>query len=273
MNEGIHDLSNEEYHSSVGISKSGLTEILRSPAHYWEKYLNPDREPKGSTPAMFFGSAVHKMVLEPEEFLHEYTVIPSEIASLNKNTKKYKEFVAEIAERGKLGLQPDDFGLICGIDSALKNHPYASGLLTGGLPEKSFFWTDKETGVLCKCRPDYWIEGMCLPDLKTTADARPQEFTKSCANFGYYMQEAFYTDGVEAVTGERLPMPFVAVEKEPPFSVGLYKLDEDDVAYGRRRYRKALRIYAECLERDKWPGLPEEIQTIFLPAWSKKDDE
>ncbi len=38
---GIYELSNEEYHDQEALSKSGLVQLSKSPAHYLEWYKAP----------------------------------------------------------------------------------------------------------------------------------------------------------------------------------------------------------------------------------------
>ncbi len=96
------------------------------------------------------------------------------------------------------------------------------------------------------------------------------DFSKSCANFDYHIQAAFYCDGVEIVTGENLPMPFIALEKESPFAIGVYQIDGPHIEFGRVAYQRALEVAARCLETNEWPSYPPEIKVISLPHWKFK---
>ena len=66
-----------------------------------------------------------------------------------------------------------------------------------------------------------------LIDLKTAVTAAPQRFSRSLVDYGYALQAAWYQDGYEALTGERLPFVHVVVEKEPPHLVAMYQVDAD----------------------------------------------
>ena len=55
-------MTNEEYRNERGISKSALWEIRKSPLHFKWKMEHPQED----TPALIFGRAVHKWVLEEE---------------------------------------------------------------------------------------------------------------------------------------------------------------------------------------------------------------
>ena len=93
-----------------------------------------------------------------------------------------------------------------------------------GTAELSAYWIDEETGVLCRCRPDFWR-------------GNPNNFV------------------------------FIAVEKKPPYAVGVYVLDSESVDAGRAVYRADLNTYAACQKSGEWPGYGDKIQTINVPGW------
>lgn len=78
MEPGIYrGLPNAVYHSGVGISKSGLDLIRKSPAHYRAVVTAANDNERAPTAAQFLGTALHCLVLEPGEFTKEYTLAPS----------------------------------------------------------------------------------------------------------------------------------------------------------------------------------------------------
>ncbi|QMP19197.1 exodeoxyribonuclease I [Pseudomonas phage Persinger] len=153
---------------------------------------------------------------------------------------------------------------------AVMAHPAAGKLLTGvpGVAELSVYWNDPMTGVLCRCRPDWWREDDLLVDLKTTDDASLEGFARSIANWRYDVQAPFYLDGVRIATGRKpRGFVFIAVEKKPPYAVGVYVLDAESLELGRAQYIADLKRYAECERTNTWPGYGDKIQTISVPAW------
>lgn len=167
-------------------------------------------------------------------------------------------------------LNQDQWDAVHKAAKAIKEHPAASKLInTGsGKAEQSAYWIDSLTGELCRCRPDWWRDDNIIVDLKTTENASKDGFAKSIANFRYDVQAAFYLDGIEAATGKRpRGFVFVAVEKKPPFAVGVYVLDAETLDAARAVYQKDLESYAFCQKTGNWPGYGDKIQTINLPAW------
>jgi hypothetical protein len=64
---------------------------------------------------------------------------------------------------------------------------------------------------------------------------------------------------------------FIAVEKEAPFNVEVYELDEESISIGRAAYLADIETYKKCLETDNWHGYTEDksINILSLPKWAK----
>lgn len=264
--------SNDEYHSDTeSISKSHLDTIATgSPRHYWHKYLNPQRVRQPPTPEMIMGTAVHTAVLEPDLFPSEVIQSPGFDRRTKAGRAEYEAFQAEHA--GKIILDPDDYAICLAIRDAVYQHPVAAGLLRApGKAEQSFYAIDPETGELIKCRPDYLHDsGELIVDLKTTKDASPAGFGRSAANLRYPVQTAWYNGVLDTLYGEHpQTWVFLAVEKEPPYAIGLYYVDEDVLERAKTAARRDLLAIAEFKRRNEWPDWGMEPQPLILPAWSK----
>ena len=230
---------------------------------------------QSDTPAMLFGRALHSYVLEGEDgFIRDFAVLPE---GLDLRTKAGKFIMEEIQRhsRGKELIKEDDFWKIRDMKLAIMAHPFAGILLEAGVAETSAFWIDKDTGIKCKCRPDFIPIGdrRCLVDLKSTTDASLKGFQRSVVNFGYYRQAAWYIDGVneagclsedEAVDS----MVFIAVEKEAPYRVEVYILSDAVVDAGRGECRRLLALEKKCRDENNWPNFTSEsVIEIDVPAF------
>lgn len=264
---------NDDYHVSPGISKSGLDLIAKSPAHYYAKYLDPNRPPaKDQTAAQLDGELAHCAILEPNEFGKRFIVGPD----VSRATKAWKEFAE--ANAGLTSIKPDQYGSAWRQADSVHRIPDISMALSNGIPEVSAYWIDEETGVLCKCRPDFVQDcgdaGVILVDVKTCGDARPSEFARMIAKHRYHVQASYYSDGYEKASGRYvLGFIFASVETEYPYASSAIQLDEDSIEQGRRDYRRLLDIYAECKTAGKWPGHGTEVHSVRLPGWAFDDDE
>ena len=177
-------VDNAEYHSNPAVSASHLKEIARSPQHYWTRFVDPNRVVTPPTAAMQLGTALHTHVLELDQWDATVAVAPD---GIDRRTKAGKESWAafEAEAKGKIVLSSADADQIQQMGRAVFLHPAASMLLSfKGKAETSWFWTDANTGLECKCRPDWLLDdGSVIVDLKTTEDASPRGFHRSVAQY------------------------------------------------------------------------------------------
>jgi exodeoxyribonuclease VIII len=265
---GLHrDYPAERYHERVmGLaSKGALDRFHRSPAHYLA-WVSGDAKDEAS-PALAFGSAFHCAALEPERFASEYLVEPTFRGK--GSVKARAAWREEHAEQSFL--DADDARAIAGMVASLRAHPLAAELLEEGEPEVTLRWRDAATGIECKARGDFYARelGVCV-DLKSTSDARADSFERSIANFTYHRQHGFYADGFDALDAALERFVFVAIEKEPPYAVSVFVLDEDAIRRGRFSIREDLERLRECIDRDHWPAYAETMQEISLPRWATR---
>ena len=262
--KGAVQLSNEEYHSKEEYSKSDLDAANKSGIHL--QYKKEGKKQK-LTPAMRIGSAFHALVLEPDVFETEFIYKPE---ILNARSKDGKEWKARQEEAGRTVLNEDDKEQLQAMTKSLLACKPANELLDAdGLAEQSFFWKNEQTGLNCKCRPDYLFkDGSTIVDLKTTTDASLKGFGRSVCNFRYHVQAGFYLHGIEQTTGVRPDrFIFVAIEKTAPYGVGVYEADSAMVANGFEQAMIDLQKIAEWRRTENYTGYTEEIKQISLPAW------
>jgi exodeoxyribonuclease VIII len=252
------DVPSAEYHSAPAISKSGLDLIHRSPAHY--KYA-PSREPSR---AMEIGTAIHTAILEPERFKSEYILLEN---VKDRRQSEYKDAVKQVGSERVL-VSTEAAKVQAMQESIYANQQAAMILNMNGFSELSFFAKSPSTGVLCKCRFDFLTAGRIAVDVKKTQDAQADSFSKSIANYRYYVQQAFYQDVFHWATGQHIEdFLFLAVEEESPNYSKLWRLSAESVTLGRLEYESDLDVYAECKLSDYYPMPNQDIEEISLPSW------
>lgn len=253
---------NHEYHSHPAINKSSLDVLDKSPWNYYMEYLNPNKPIRESTASMQNGTAIHMAILEPELFHRTYALAPD----CRRGTKEWAK--AQLENDGKVLLKPDEYeDIICSRDAIL-NDSVASVLLKGAEFEQTFFWIDSDTGLQCKCRPDALNNWIC--DIKKTKSVTPYDFQKSATAYRYFIQAAFYSDGVSYATGkERDGFIFVCVEDKYPYDTACYMYEEDDLHYAREEYKRLLSLLKSCKNNNIWPKLNQEIRQLKIPEWKK----
>lgn len=252
-------MTNKEYRQDPGISRSDLFEMRKSPLHFQYQMTHP----KEDTPALLFGRALHKMILEPGDFESEFAVCPTVNRRTKAGQEQYAAFMAE--NEGKDIVSQDDYEIMCEMAEVINKHQLAKKLLTGE-HEQSFFWTDPDTGERCKCRPDCMTEyegQLYLVDYKTTDSCAGMDFERSVRKYGYDFQSGMYTEGVFANTFQRYGFKFVAQEKKPPYAVRVYDCSEEFIQQGYDKFREYIGMLHECRVSGNWYGYegPDRIET------------
>jgi exodeoxyribonuclease VIII len=258
----------DAYHSDRdSISKTGLDLIDKAPAIF-RAWQSPDAPPRVTKPGQLEGSLAHCAILEPDEFSKRYVVGPA----VSRATKEWKVFEADLAP-GIVGIKPDQYAVAMRQAESVRKIAQIDELLSSGRPEVSAFWLDPETGVKCRCRPDWnhpcGDSGVILGDVKTFSDVSAHEFSRQVARKAYAKQDGFYSDGFQIASDlEVLAFIFIAVSMDYPYPAAAYMLDDASKDAGRRHYHRNLNTYAECLKSGVWPGYSQEVEIISLPQWA-----
>lgn len=286
----ISGLPIERYHSDCAdapsISSTGLRRIRqRSPAHYWAKsYLNADREPESDKAHFNLGQAAHMLFLGESGFADTFVLRPDEYPDRKTGEMKpwhsgatyCKDWSAGAEASGKRVLTSEQLRQIRGMSRALAECPLVAqhGILNG-LIETSLIWKDAETGVWLKARPDVIpVDGALIADLKTTQDAHPSALPKTIASYGYHIQLALAGLGLRETLGLKLPdtggYAFVFIETAAPHAVSVVEVDGEAIWWARRELRAAIRTFADCLEKGRWPAYGDDVRVIGLPDFYRK---
>ena len=244
--------------------------MTKSPAHYkWWKDNPPE-----DTASLLFGRAVHKYVLEKDDFFNEFAVAPL----FDRRTKEGKAqwLLFQDQSEGKDIITQEDFEKIQAMYDALYATPFVAKLLSGE-KELSFFTEDDRTGIVVKCRPDCLTnigDTHILIDYKSCTDASSDGFMRDAIKLNYDLQMSYYKDIVDEVLDKEHTVIFIAQEKTPPYLVNILEANEYFLRSGRDMYRTYLDMYAECLENDDWYGYTKDgINTLGLPKLLQKQYE
>jgi exodeoxyribonuclease VIII len=261
----IHDMPEEEYHSSKELSKSALDKFAIAPKNYWDNYINPDKPEREYKDYFAIGSAVHKAVLEPHLFDLEVAVCPE----VNKRTKAGKEEWAEFKQEneGKIIITEADLVNVKGMAESVLNNPCAKHSLDKLKHVESSIFFEYD-GVPMRSRLD-GITDKGILDLKTTKSASESGFNKSVANYRYHVQAYLYSYAYFEVYGQWPEyFTFVTVEKERPYNVGVYNLNDMYYNIAQSEVDKNIAYFKECKVRDVWPSFNNDrIVDLKAPGW------
>lgn len=263
------ELSAVDYNADKLYMRSSSLKVFRdeTPAHY-KASLTKVIE---ATPAMVWGTAFHALMLEDEK-ADLFAIKPE---GMNRrgvaNQKLYDEF--HLINKDKIILSADIFEDVKAVADAVRARLDIQKALKTGFSEVSAFTVCPVTGVRIKARADRFIQGKYfILDFKTTEDASPEAFKRKIKDMGYLHAAAHYMHVFSEVTGEKMnAFVLIAVEKSAPYEVAFYELDPEDLARAHDENIQALRLYAECLEKDIWPGYGN--QKIKMNKWFWKGNE
>ena len=268
--------TNAQYHGNPAVSHSKLEVFRRRPRLYQMRYVTKELAAPELTAAFRIGSATHCAVLEPQKFPLLYAQRPEGIDRRTKEGKAaWESFTAQHA--GKDFLDAEEWAQISAMMEAVQANPLASQLLAQGTPELS--WR-VETGALpLQCRTDWFNPKGCelsagrpyVADLKTIdsldADAF-RSFERAAFTYGYHRQAGFYLPLITEVIGAPVTdFFFVAVEKQAPYGVAVFRLTDEAVATGQDESLADLRRLKICRETNVWPNIEPEVTELGLPKW------
>lgn len=240
-----------------GLSPSGAKTILKTPAEYkWSR-----SHPKDPTPDTELGTIVHALALDTEQCWR--TIDGGRGVTERRNATRAE---------GLIPTTLDALAEAARMAHAIKAHTEARELLDHcTLREVPVFGVDPDTGVMVRGQLDALGERVAI-DVKTVREGGIAEFARQAVNFGYDIQASAYDD-LLTWAGHRVEVvAFVLVEKVPPYSVAVRLLDDDFMALGRRKWRRALSVYARCVEADEWPG-HEPYAYVSAPRWALAREE
>ena len=264
-----------EYHNDPALSSTGVKLLIEDAALYWHNSaLNPKREASEETPAMKFGTAYHTYILEPQRF--DYAIKPG---------------VKSTTAAGMLG--EGEYNAIITMGEAIRRNPMHNALLSNGLPEVSIFWRDEETGIMCRCRVDYFGSAAWV-DLKTTTSVSGENIRYAIPDYGYEISAAMYQAGAKALKqmiADGYPLPeefpqelaekfmaeadqlfvFLMQEKSAPYRARGLVMTPEMSSCGYDKFRKALEVYAEHRSIEgPWPSKYPAIEDLGMELVSNK---
>ena len=253
-----------EYHGSAGFSSTLARAIItRTPAH--AKALTEGRG--RDSDAMDMGTAVHQLLLRDDR------VDVLDFDSFRTNDAKAARDASRDA--GRIPLLQHKWAEANHIAIAVREQLVALELdpvpFTEGTAEHVIRWT--ENGVECRAMLDWLRDDLkYIDDLKTTSDASPRGFQRKVWNLRYDIQAAFYLRAVAAWLGEmshpiKPRFRWVAVETEYPYLVTVHEPDKLALENADARIDEALRVWADCLAADSWPGYPDTVNEVGPVPW------
>jgi hypothetical protein len=294
MKTGIHnDIDIETYHANRAIISTSALKAAKISSRHFAEYLIID-EPFIRKAFFDFGNAFEVMLLDrckgtniaarcvkvkdETKWIEKVKAENPAIVS-PRSTKLYKELEAEfmtgIGQRDYLIEATGDHSVEVAnamIESVIA-HRIADDLIKTGEWQKTFVWTDDETGLKCKCRPDIvHCKAGIIVDIKTTDSARPDDFKRQCASLEYPLQAIMQIEGAikSGAMAEVDEYYWLVVEKKSPFSSQLYRLQASDRDWLLDAYRFYLKRIATVIADIERSGIGFTLNMV--PSYSEQAD-
>lgn len=247
------------------LTNSGIKLLLSScPAKFAHHHpaIGQPAEDRDATKAQHMGRLVHRLALDKGE---DYAISPFD----EYRSNEAKAWKADTIKAGIVPVKRADFEAAQamaatireGIQRVTRDEPYETEVVIAwhGLHSGRQFW--------CRAMLDVWCPSLNLAlDVKTCDSASDGSIARAFAS-GYATQDAFYSDGIAAVSpADRAPrFGFLFIEKEAPH---LFRYADCSEAFrhgARMQIDHASGIFADCLSRNEWPGYAP--LTAQPPAW------
>lgn len=299
ISNGIHtDITIEAYHANRShISATSIKEAKASLKQFdWHRR---GLMPKSDGLHFSFGNAFELALLDKSGFQksvgirqedywialanEEYMKEKGKTYSNPRNSARYKaeeskwlaqnEGKYQIPDKGKQSFEAIEHMLTsCYSDSTIKK------LIDGTEYQLSLFWTDEESGLNLKTRPDICKRKKnVIVNVKTIEDGSPKNFSKELAKFDYPLQAALEIKG--CIATKLMPQVdnyfWLVIEKSEPYNATIYEFIESDIRTTTMELEYYLNIIAKAEKEQKWPGYTQQADNKFgilqatLPLWYK----
>lgn len=287
---GIYEIDEADYHADPCETPSlsrGIAHLLltRSPmhAHWAHPRLGAGKDPDASK-VMDAGSAAHTMLLEKGAKVvtlsgvygpkHKLAGRPFE----DFKTDAAKEERDALREAGHIPVLMSDLpGLrraAAAVTKHLRWHQDGADFFATGRSEVMVVW--REGNVLCRILVDRLPDDLRAPayDLKLTElSAAPGGWDKRLRDL-YAFQDAFYRRGLAAVRKTTPPpMRFIVGELDAPHGVSVMAAAPSLCALADAQVDRAIRIWQQCVQEDRWPGYPPFTSHVEAKPWQVQEAE
>lgn len=292
IEDGIHtDVTIQDYHANrTHYSATQLKYANKSLKHFYSYINGFIDKPQGSH--LQFGNAFELALLNQEGYLNEVATLPDQDfveLALRENPKLTKPRSSKVYQdgvdmfmkqnEGKYIIKdvgPESFDAIEEMLSSCFQDAVIQALIKNTEYQLSLFWTDPETGIRLKTRPDICKRKKnTIINLKTTEDGSPAAFGKDLCKYDYPLQACVEIDGclktglMDAVDNYF----WLVVEKVAPFNATIYEFSGSDRDACMDNYRFLLKKIQKAREQEKWPGYSDMAANEYgilkapIPPW------
>lgn len=250
----------------------------QSPMHAWTSHprLGGKRRDT-STKTLDRGSLMHKLILGAGKRM----VIVDADSWRTKAAREQRD-AAKLA--GSIPVLKEDYEEAVIAAEEIKKRIADFGIVLSGESEVAFAWEESVGGL---SEEKIWARGMMdhlilepefnlatIIDIKMIQSANPKKCVRNVVDYGYDVQQAAYRSGLTTAYPEfdgRIDFRFLFCEADAPYAVTPARLDAMFTHHGERRWFEAVKLWANCLRNNAWPGYQDV--TLESPPWLLGDLE
>lgn len=297
----VLSLSNDEYHRQHPATSNSGKECFRDSRETFKaQYIDHSIPWPEPTDDKQLGTHCHTALLEPDVFANRGTTKPNiEVPECAPDGKKWykrkgsdhEKWWAEFDQKrdqqlsdwraenvGKYQISDKHLAIAMEVRKAALANRVIRTLLEETSPENrehTIRWRCSYTGLDLKSRRDLNHPEL-IGDFKTIGvTLSAASAARRIANMGYMRQADFYTMGEQAFTGSDKPFVFIFLSTKPPYAVGLFDIDDEDLAYARKQNLETLAAMKLCQENPAYytPEYATSIYRLVLPKHWRSDDD
>jgi hypothetical protein len=251
--------------------------VNQSPAHAYLAHPKLGGRPNRPSPSMNNGTLHHAMLFDGWDGIDV-------IQANDYRTKAAQEARDASRAAGRVPVLDKEVEQLHVAKLAHFNQLKALGLTpTGGQAGEIVTWKEVAadgTPVRCKAMLDYsWVNRFL--EWKTIKAADPDSCVRAAWKLGYDIQTYAYIRSLESKPNPVRPMESMAgrigcaiafAEIEPPYAVTAFKPSASFIESGRRRWERAVNLWAACLKSGNWPNYQQleggKLGVLDLPSYA-----
>lgn len=251
------------YHADVSsVSKTMLSFFADSHEDFYHYFVKRDLRPLrdlSRSKEVTVGQCVHEVMLTDKDIDEVIVCYPDDCFKSNGhlNPHKANPFFDQHAGTGVMVMRPKDYEKVVDICDAIDDHDLGKVIreTSDAKREVPVYWDDPRTGLKCRCCPDWMVEledRILCYDLKITSSIYPRPFERISRRLKYWMQDAHYSAGLEAVYGKPVEFKFWAVEALRPHRISPREYSPTSKDISRDAYYQLMEQLKRCYDTNDW---------------------
>lgn len=279
IKDGIHtDISINDYHANSTHYSSTQLKMAKRSLKEFEWYTTGKIKPiQGEH--LDFGNAFELALLDKDNFAKGVAIEQDGLwiakalqddPTLKKPraSKIYKALsdAFEVDNIGRYKLSAEGYSKVEHMLESCYRDAVIQKLIANTEYQLSLFWTDEESGLKMKTRPDICKRKKnSIINLKTAADGSPKAFSKDMANYDYPLQACIEITGCLA-TGLMQEVDnyfWLVVEKEAPYNATVYEFAKEDISWCMDNLRYVINKTKRAIDEKMFPGYSDQADNQF----------